>query len=111
MIIQKIKYIKELEGESGEWYQLNENEYSSEIVKHGEIVELNITNKPDNPDIDVEKDGIIQTTANQEIKYDFDLNIHNKFLLLYYILNKVYFIVKKNIIWLIIVDRATILTN
>ena len=23
------KYIKELEGESGEWYQLNENEYSS----------------------------------------------------------------------------------
>ena len=67
------KYIKELEGESGEWYQLNENEYSAEIVKHGEIVELNITNKPDNPDIDVEKDGIIQTTANQEIKYDFTI--------------------------------------
>ena len=67
------KYIKELEGESGEWYQLNENEYSAEIVKHGETVELNITNKPDNPDIDVEKDGIIQTTANQEIKYDFTI--------------------------------------
>lgn len=66
-----IYYIKELEGENGEWYQLNENEYSAEIVKHGEIVELNITNKPDNPEIDVEKDGIIQTTANQEIKYDF----------------------------------------
>ena len=64
-------YVKELEGETGEWYQLNENEYSAEIVKHGEIVELNITNKPDNPEIDVEKDGIIQTTANQEIKYDF----------------------------------------
>ncbi len=67
------KYIKELEDESGEWYQLNENEYSAEIVKNGEIVELNITNKPDNPDIDVEKDGIIQTTANQEIKYDFTI--------------------------------------
>lgn len=68
-----IKYVKELENETGEWYQLNENEYSAEIVKHGEIVELNITNKPDNPDIEVEKDGIIQTTANQEIKYDFSI--------------------------------------
>lgn len=66
-----IYYVKELEGETGEWYQLNENEYSVEILKHGEIVELNITNKPDNPEIDVEKDGIIQTTANQEIKYEF----------------------------------------
>lgn len=66
-----IYYVKELEGENGEWYQLNENEYSAEILKHGEIVELNITNKPDNPEIDVEKDGIIQTTANQEIKYEF----------------------------------------
>ena len=66
-----IYYVKELEGENGEWYQLNENEYSAEIVKHGEIVELNITNKPDNPEINVEKNGIIQTTANQEIKYDF----------------------------------------
>ena len=66
-----IYYVKELEGENGEWYQLNENEYSAEIVKHGAIVELNITNKPDNPEINVEKNGIIQTTANQEIKYDF----------------------------------------
>ena len=68
-----IYYLKELEGETGEWYQLNENEYSAEIKKHGEIVELNITNKPDNPEIDVEKEGIIQTTANQEIKYDFKI--------------------------------------
>ena len=73
-----IYYIKELEGETGEWYQLNENEYSAEIIKHGEIIELNITNKPDNPDINVEKEGIIQTTANQEIKYDFKIqNIGN----------------------------------
>ena len=68
-----IYYLKELEGETGEWYQLNENEFSAEIKKHGEIVELNITNKPDNPEIDVEKEGIIQTTANQEIKYDFKI--------------------------------------
>lgn len=66
-------YLREIEGETGEWYQLNENEYSAEIVKHGEIVELNITNKPDNPEIDVEKEGIIQTTANQEIAYDFKI--------------------------------------
>lgn len=66
-----IKYIRELE--SGEWYLLNENEYSAEIVKDGDIIELNITNIPENPDVDIEKDGIIQTTANQEIKYDFHI--------------------------------------
>lgn len=64
-----IKYIKELE--SGEWYLLNEKEYSAEIVKDGDIIELTITNISENPDIDIEKEGIIQTTANQEIKYDF----------------------------------------
>ena len=66
-----VKYIKEKT--SGEWYLLNENEYTAEIVKHGEIVELNITNKPENPDVDIEKTGIIQTTANQEIRYDFKI--------------------------------------
>lgn len=64
-----VKYIKELE--SGEWYLLNENEYSAEIVNDGDIIELEITNIPENPDVDIEKTGIIQTTANQEIKYDF----------------------------------------
>ena len=66
-----IKYVKELE--SGEWYLLNENEYSAEIVKDGDIVELEITNIPENPEVDIEKEGIIQTTANQEIKYDFHI--------------------------------------
>ena len=66
-----VKYIKEKT--SGEWYLLNENEYTAEIVKHGEIVELNITNKPENPNVDIEKTGIIQTTANQEIRYDFKI--------------------------------------
>ena len=61
-----IYYLKELEGESGEWYQLNENEFSAEIKKHGEIVELNITNKPDNPEIDVEKEG--NNFKQQQIK-------------------------------------------
>lgn len=66
-----VKYIKELE--SGEWYLLNENEYSAEIVNDGDIIELEITNIPENPDVDIEKTGIIQTTANQEIKYDFHI--------------------------------------
>lgn len=66
-------FIKEMQGETGEWYQLNENEYSAEIKKDGEIVELEIANKPDNPEIDVEKEGIIQTTANEEIKYEFSI--------------------------------------
>ncbi len=65
------KYIKELK--SAEWYLLNVNEYSAEIVKDGDVIEVNITNIPENPDVDIEKDGIIQTTANQEIKYDFKI--------------------------------------
>lgn len=64
-----VKYIKELE--SGEWYLLNENEYSAEIVNDGDIIELEIKNIPENPDVDIEKTGIIQTTASQEIKYEF----------------------------------------
>lgn len=66
-----IKYVKELE--SGEWYLLNEEEYSAEIVNDGDIIEVNITNIPEKPEVDIEKDGIIQTTANQEIKYDFKI--------------------------------------
>ena len=63
--------IKEVE--SGEWYVLNENEFSAEIKIHGEIVEVNITNESEKPSVDIEKTGIIQTTANQEIKYDFKI--------------------------------------
>lgn len=71
-LLEKGKYyIKEKE--SAEWYLLNENEYSAEIIKDGDIAEINITNKPENPNVDIEKTGIIQTTANQEIKYDFKI--------------------------------------
>ena len=65
-----IIYIHELEGETGEWYQLNEEEYKVEIEKHGEIKELNITNEPDTPSVETSKTGIEQTSKNQEIKYD-----------------------------------------
>ena len=66
-------FVKESEKDSPEWYLLNTKEYSAEIVNDGDIITLKITNIPENPDVDIEKDGIIQTTANQEIKYNFNI--------------------------------------
>lgn len=66
-------FVKESEKDSLEWYLLNTKEYSAEIVNDGDIITLEITNIPENPDVDIEKDGIIQTTANQEIKYNFNI--------------------------------------
>lgn len=68
-----IYFVKESEKDSPEWYLLNTNEYSAEIVNDGNIITLDITNIPENPDVDIEKDGIIQTTVNQEIKYNFHI--------------------------------------
>ena len=76
MYMTKIKgtyFVKESEKDSPEWYLLNTKEYSAEIVNDGDIITLEITNIPENPDVDIEKDGIIQTTANQEIKYNFNI--------------------------------------
>ena len=71
-ILLKGKYfIKEVS--AGEWYLLNDKEFTTEIKVHKEVVEVDVTNKSEKPSIDVEKEGIIQTTANQEIKYDFKL--------------------------------------
>ena len=61
--------IKEVK--SGEWYLLNESIFTAEIKEHKEIVNVEITNESEKPSVDIEKTGIIQTTANQEIKYDF----------------------------------------
>ena len=58
------------ETKSGKWYLLNENEFTIEIKENGEIVELDVTNEPEKPSVDIEKTGLIQTTANEEIKYD-----------------------------------------
>ena len=52
---------------------LNENEFVTEIKTHGEIVQVDITNESEKPSVDIEKTGIIQTTANQEIRYDFKI--------------------------------------
>lgn len=63
--------IKEVE--AGKWYLLNENEFITEIKTHGEIVQVDITNESEKPSVDIEKIGIIQTTANQEIRYNFKI--------------------------------------
>ena len=62
-----------IEVESGEWYLLNDNTFEAEIKEHQEIVSVEITNESEKPDVDIEKTGIIQTTANQEIRYDFHI--------------------------------------
>jgi uncharacterized repeat protein (TIGR01451 family) len=64
-----IYFIKEVE--SGEWYLLNENIFTAEIKEHQEIINVEITNESEKPSVDIEKTGLIQTTENQEIKYDF----------------------------------------
>ena len=44
-----------------------------DINENLETIEVNITNESDKPDVDIEKTGIIQTTSNQEIRYDFHI--------------------------------------
>ena len=61
------------EESSGEYWQLNTNEYIVDINENLETIEVNITNESDKPDVDIEKTGIIQTTSNQEIRYDFHI--------------------------------------
>ena len=70
--LPKAKYtIKEVE--SPNFYVLTDETFEVEIVKHQETVEVNISNTPDKPSVDIEKTGIIQTTANGEIRYDFKI--------------------------------------
>lgn len=61
------------EAESAKWYLLNEGEFLAEIKTNEEIVELGITNESEKPNVEIEKTGIIQATANQEISYNFKM--------------------------------------
>lgn len=71
LLDKDIYYVRETK--SGEWYLLNQEDFEAEIVNNGDIIELNITNESEKPQVDIEKTGIIQTTANEEIKYDFKI--------------------------------------
>lgn len=63
--------IKEVE--SAKWYLLNEDDFIVEIETNKEIVQVDVTNKSEKPTVDIEKTGIIQATANQEIRYNFKI--------------------------------------
>lgn len=63
--------IKEVE--NAKWYLLNKNEFLAEIKTNEEVVELGITNESEKPNVEIEKTGIIQATANQEIRYNFKI--------------------------------------
>ena len=49
-------FIKEVE--SGEWYLLNKNTFTAEIKEHQEIVNVEIKNESEKPDVDIEKTSI-----------------------------------------------------
>ena len=65
------------EVESPDYYILTDEIFNAEIVKHQEIVDVEVEN--DNVDIDIEvnKEGFKETQSKDSIYYDFS-NIHNK---------------------------------
>ena len=65
------------EVESPDYYILTNEIFNAEIVKHQEIVDVEVEN--DNVDIDIEvnKEGFKETQSKDSIYYDFS-NIHNK---------------------------------
>lgn len=66
--IYTIKEVKQ-----GKFYKLNTEEYTAEINNNLEVINVQITNESDKPNVDIEKTGIIQTTVNEEIRYDFNI--------------------------------------
>lgn len=67
--------IKEIS--SAKYYLLNENIYNAEIIKDQEIVNVDITNDNVEIDVEVEKNGFIETQSKDDIFYNFK-NIKNK---------------------------------
>ena len=61
------------ESKANDWYIIDESKYEVNITKDNEIVELNLTNKSKNPDVDIIKRGPNMAYSNQEIKYDFEI--------------------------------------
>lgn len=61
------------EVETGKWYILEEKEEKIEIKTNEEIVELNITNKSQDPSLKIEKECKATTKSNEEITYRFEI--------------------------------------
>lgn len=70
--LNKGKYTVQ-EVESGKWYILNTKKISAEIAENEQIVELNITNKPEDPNVDISKKCKSTVKSNEEIDYEFKI--------------------------------------
>ena len=70
-------YYKILEIDSPNYYILTDEVFEAEIVKHQEIVNVEIENNNVDIDIEVNKTGFKETQSKDSIYYDFS-NIHNK---------------------------------
>lgn len=70
--LEKGKYVVQ-EVETGKWYMLNDKKYNVEITKNEEIVKLEITNKSQDPKVDISKKCKSKVKANEEIDYTFDI--------------------------------------
>ncbi len=63
--------VKELE--TNEWYLLDQSIYEAEIKNNKQEVTLNIENTPENPDEEIEKKGMDEAFADDEIQYNITL--------------------------------------
>ena len=72
----KGKY-KILEVDCPDYYILTDVVFNAEIVKHQEIVNIEIENENVDIDVEVTKKGFVETQSKDSIYYDFS-NIHNK---------------------------------
>lgn len=59
--------------ESGKWYILNTKKYDVEIEENEQVVELNITNKSEDPKVDISKKCKNTVKSNEEIDYEFTI--------------------------------------
>ena len=71
----KNKY-KVKEKTSGKYYLLNENTFEVEIINNNEIVNIDVTNENVKIDVEIQKNGFIETQSKDNIFYNFK-NIKN----------------------------------
>lgn len=60
-----------------EFYLLDKEIYYFEITKNGQAVHFDFEDEPVRTELDIEKSGIIQAQANDEIRYDFNTVANN----------------------------------
>lgn len=62
------------EVETGEWYILNKDKINTQIKEDGEVVEINVKNKSQHPDVEIEKSCKNTVKSNEEINYEFNIS-------------------------------------